>query len=102
MTETERVRFDRVALECHAEEYCKGELRLVHELTDCLRSAAVHAPAGSVSRISRITNDAECLARYFSKMNSALIDSAERIGAASQMMLEHLDSTTEELSRLLK
>lgn len=97
-----RIRFDANALDRHADEYCKKELRLTRELVETLRVAASCAPMEAVPRVRRIMNDTDHLARYFSEIGNALIEAGQRVQAVSQTMLERLESATADIETLLK
>ena len=101
MASHERIRFDRVALENHADEYCKEELRLSRELMDTLRIAAAYAPLDSVSRVRRLLNDADRLTRYFSQMRDALIESGHLVEETSKAVLERLEDADEKIKILM-
>lgn len=101
MAAMDRLRFDAQALDQHADEYCNRELRLTRELTDTLRIAASCAPMEYVSRTRRLMNDADRLARYFSKMSNALIESGQIVEAYSKAVLEHLEDADEKMKKLL-
>lgn len=101
MTDTERIRFDQAALENHADEYCNKEAKLAHELVEMLRIAASCAPMEYISRTRRIMNEADRLARYFSKMEDALIESGQLVEQLSKAVLERLEDAEEKTRSLL-
>jgi hypothetical protein len=97
-----RIRFDATALDRHADEYCKKELRLMRELEDTLRIAVQSAPMEAVPRIRRIMNDADRLTQYFSELGDALREAGRLVKATSQTVLERLEEATDELNALLR
>ena len=102
MSDTDRIRFDQAALENHALEYCRKESRLTHELRDLLRAASLCAPPQNAARLRSCINDADRLARYFSKMNDTLIEVGQLVESTSRTMLEHLETADEHMKGLLK
>lgn len=96
------LRFDRNELEQHADEFCKREMKLCYDLVDLLRNAAYCAPDNSVSRVRRLMNDADRLARYFSAMSNALYEAGEQVDVTSRAVLERLEDAEADIKRLLK
>ena len=100
MSTVDRFRFDSYALDRHADEYCKEELRLTRELVDILRIAASCSPVEYAARTRRLMNDADRLTRYFSKMSEALIESGQLVEAYFRVVLEHLEDADENMKIL--
>ena len=96
------LRFDRNELEQHADEFCKRESKLSYDLVDLLRYAAYCAPLNSASRVRRLMNDADRLARYFSAMHNALYEAGEQVDVTSRAVLERLEDAESDIKRLLK
>ncbi len=101
MGEATRIRFDRNALEDHADQYCKKELKLARNLVDMLRLAASCAPIDAAPRVRRLMNDADRMARYFSEMNDALVESGQLVEATSKAVLERLEDADDKMKALL-
>ena len=102
MSETGRIRFDQKALENHANEYCRNELKLANDLIETLRAAERCSSTQYSARTHRCVNDAERLANYFSKKNDALIEVGQLVEATSRTMLKRLDIADEHMKALLK
>jgi hypothetical protein len=101
-SDRDRIRFDRNALENHAEDYCKKEARLARELVESLREAAVCAPIEPAPRVRRLMNDADHLEKYFSDMGDALIESGQLVEQLSKTVLERLEDADAEMKTLLR
>jgi hypothetical protein len=101
MSYDERLRFDQAALENHAEEYCKKELKLSRELVDALRFAASVAPLESAPRVRRVLNDVDHLKRYFSEIGDALVESGQLVEELSKTVLERLEDADAKMKALL-
>ena len=102
MANSDWIRFDQAALDNHADDYCRRELYLSHELEDTLRNAALYAPMQYTSRTRRCMSETERVSRYFSKMNDTLVELGQLVNATSRAVLEHLETADEIMKALLK
>lgn len=102
MSDDGMIRIDPVYLDRHAEDYCRREQRIAHELTDLLKRSIAIAPPGTVSRVGKTATEAENLTRYFSSISGALTEASILTTNTSQVVLEHLEDAIAGLDALLK